>query len=207
MSAASLVPPCFGVKSSGSAYGVESTSPIQRILDLRHSRRSSLSSSSLAREPGPRGKDCKRRTRARGVQRRGFMSLSKKGGCPWTCRRRIWGRSWRRSGGRPASVYPPAQAPGKRVSARFAGVELEEGLRRLLRLASLSHIFLYANGPGGTVTISEVRVLGEGQDTTPRPATVARAALARKRAKCRHSSPQGPEASPRSRGTGSGANT
>jgi type II secretory pathway component GspD/PulD (secretin) len=61
---------------------------------------------------------------------------------------------------------------GKRVSARFAGVELEEGLRRLLRLASLSHIFLYANGPGGTVTISEVRVLGEGQDTTPRPATV-----------------------------------
>jgi hypothetical protein len=61
---------------------------------------------------------------------------------------------------------------GKRVSARFASVELEEGLRRLLRLASLSHIFLYANGPGGTVTISEVRVLGEGQDTTPRPATV-----------------------------------
>jgi hypothetical protein len=62
---------------------------------------------------------------------------------------------------------------GKRVSARFAGVELEEGLRRLLRLASLSHIFLYAHGPGGMVTISEVRVLGEGQDTTPRPATVA----------------------------------
>lgn len=61
---------------------------------------------------------------------------------------------------------------GKRVSARFAGVELEEGLRRLLRLASLSHIVLYANGPGATVTISEVRVLGEGQDTTPRPATV-----------------------------------
>jgi hypothetical protein len=62
---------------------------------------------------------------------------------------------------------------GKRVSARFAGVELEEGLRRLLRLASLSHLFLYANGPGGTVKISEVRVLGEGQDTTPRSATVA----------------------------------
>jgi type II secretory pathway component GspD/PulD (secretin) len=61
---------------------------------------------------------------------------------------------------------------GKRVSARFASVELEEGLRRLLRLASLSHIFLYANGPGGTVSISEVRVLGEGQDTPPRPATV-----------------------------------
>ena len=61
---------------------------------------------------------------------------------------------------------------GKRVSARFASVELEEGLRRLLGLASLSHIFLYTNGRGGTVTISEVRVLAEGQDTTPRPATV-----------------------------------
>jgi hypothetical protein len=61
---------------------------------------------------------------------------------------------------------------GKRVSARFASIELEEGLRRLLRLASLSHLFLYTNGPGGTVTISEVRVLGERQDTTPRPATV-----------------------------------
>jgi hypothetical protein len=62
---------------------------------------------------------------------------------------------------------------GKKVSARFSGVELEEGLRRLLRLAPLSHLFLYANGPGGRVTISEVRVLGEGPDTTPRPATVA----------------------------------
>jgi hypothetical protein len=61
---------------------------------------------------------------------------------------------------------------GKRVSAHFAGVELEDGLRRLLRLASLSHLFLYTKSPGGTVTISELRVLGEGQDTTPRPATV-----------------------------------
>jgi hypothetical protein len=61
---------------------------------------------------------------------------------------------------------------GKRISARFAGVELEEGLRRLLRLSSLSHIFLYAKGPAGTVTIAELRVLGEGKDTSPRPATV-----------------------------------
>jgi hypothetical protein len=52
---------------------------------------------------------------------------------------------------------------GKRVSARFAGVELEEGLRRILRLASL--------GPAGKVAVSEVRVLGEGKDTSPRPAT------------------------------------
>jgi hypothetical protein len=62
---------------------------------------------------------------------------------------------------------------GKKVSARFASIELEEGLRRLLRLASLSHIFLYANGPGGTLTIAEVRVLGEGKDTTPSQATSA----------------------------------
>jgi hypothetical protein len=74
--------------------------------------------------------------------------------------------------GRQASIrIAPGPSAGKRVSARFAGVELEEGLRRLLRLASLSHIFLYAQGRGGTVTISEVRVLAEGQETTPRPAT------------------------------------
>ena len=75
--------------------------------------------------------------------------------------------------GRQANIrISSGPSAGKRVSARFAGVELEEGLRRLLRQASLSHLFLYANGPGATVTISEVRVLGEGQDTTPRPATV-----------------------------------
>src|SRR4051794_37324040 len=60
---------------------------------------------------------------------------------------------------------------GKRISARFAGVELEEGLRRLLRLASLSHSVLYATGPAGTVAMTEVRVLGEGKDPSPRPAT------------------------------------
>jgi hypothetical protein len=76
---------------------------------------------------------------------------------------------------------------GKRVSARFAGVELEEGLRRLLRLASLNHIFLYAPGPAGKIAVSEVRVLGEGQDTSPRPAT----------ATDRGSSPTSPQLIPR----------
>jgi hypothetical protein len=56
---------------------------------------------------------------------------------------------------------------GKKVSARFTGVELEEGLRRLLRLASLNHLFLYAPGPAGTVAIAEVRVVGEGQAAPP----------------------------------------
>jgi hypothetical protein len=62
---------------------------------------------------------------------------------------------------------------GKRISAHFTGVELEEGLRRLLRLASLSHSFLYTTGPAGTVAMTEVRVLGEGKDPSPLPATVA----------------------------------
>jgi hypothetical protein len=63
---------------------------------------------------------------------------------------------------------------GKRVSAQFADVELEEGLRRLLRLASLSHVFLYGPGPAGTVAITEVRVLGEGTAESTRPASVAK---------------------------------
>jgi hypothetical protein len=63
---------------------------------------------------------------------------------------------------------------GKRVSAQFADVELEEGLRRLLRLASLSHLFLYGPGPAGTVAITEVRVLGEGTAESTRPASVAK---------------------------------
>jgi hypothetical protein len=63
---------------------------------------------------------------------------------------------------------------GKRVSAQFANVELEEGLRRLLRLASLSHLFLYGPGPAGAVAITEVRVLGEGTAESTRPASVAK---------------------------------
>jgi hypothetical protein len=63
---------------------------------------------------------------------------------------------------------------GKTVNARFADVELEEGLRRLLRLASLSHLFLYAQGPAGTVAITEVRVVGEGTAEPPSSAPVAK---------------------------------
>jgi hypothetical protein len=74
--------------------------------------------------------------------------------------------------GRQASIKISAgPSAGKRVSARFAGVALEEGIRRLLRLASLSHLFLYAPGPGGSAVLAEVRVSGEGKDTTPHQAT------------------------------------
>ena len=47
---------------------------------------------------------------------------------------------------------------GERVSAQFTDVELEVGLRRLLRLASLSHAIRYAQGPTGTMGVHEVRV-------------------------------------------------
>ncbi len=73
--------------------------------------------------------------------------------------------------GRQAGIrISPGPSAGKRVSARFSDVALEDGLRRLLRSVSLSHIFLYASRPAGAVTIAEVRVLGEGQDVPPPPA-------------------------------------
>jgi hypothetical protein len=76
--------------------------------------------------------------------------------------------------GRQAGIrISPGPSSGKRVSARFSGVALEDGLRRLLRSAHLSHLFLYAKGPTGAVTISEVRVLGEGQEVTSPSAILA----------------------------------
>jgi hypothetical protein len=46
----------------------------------------------------------------------------------------------------------------ERVSAQFADVELEVGLRRLLRLTSLSHAIRYARGPTEAMSVREVRV-------------------------------------------------
>jgi hypothetical protein len=80
--------------------------------------------------------------------------------------------------GRQAGIrISPGPSSGKRVSARFSGVELEEGIRRLLRSVSLSHIFMYARKSAGSVTISEVRVLGEGKEPTPPPASLAEPGL------------------------------
>lgn len=45
-----------------------------------------------------------------------------------------------------------------RLSAHFTGVPLEGGLRRLLRIASLSSAMVYAQGSGGAVDLSEVHV-------------------------------------------------
>ena len=54
-----------------------------------------------------------------------------------------------------------APSASRQISAQFAGIELDEALRRLFRLASLNHTILYAREPGGTVAIKEVRVFGE----------------------------------------------
>jgi type II secretory pathway component GspD/PulD (secretin) len=49
-------------------------------------------------------------------------------------------------------------ASRKRVSVRFSD-ELEPGLRRLLGLAALNYVIVYAQEAGGAVAIREVRVL------------------------------------------------
>jgi hypothetical protein len=53
-----------------------------------------------------------------------------------------------------------AQPAAREVSAQFSGVELEAGLRHLLRLASLSYLMLYGQGPTGAPVVQEVRVYG-----------------------------------------------
>jgi hypothetical protein len=53
-----------------------------------------------------------------------------------------------------------AQPAAREVSAQFSGVELEAGLRHLLRLASLSYLMLYGPGPTGAPVVQEVRVYG-----------------------------------------------
>jgi hypothetical protein len=70
-------------------------------------------------------------------------------------------------------VFSPSS--GRRIGASFANVELEEGLRRLLRLASLSHIILYTKGPSGVVGVKEVRVFGEEKrEVSPQPMVAER---------------------------------
>jgi hypothetical protein len=59
--------------------------------------------------------------------------------------------------------------PGARVSAQFMEVELEAGLRRLLRQASMSYAIRYAWDSTGGVTIREVRVFGLANEEPPSP--------------------------------------
>ena len=55
----------------------------------------------------------------------------------------------------------------KTISSQFTGVELEQGLRQLLQLASLGYAILYAQGPTGGVTIKEVWVFPRRKEQEP----------------------------------------
>jgi hypothetical protein len=55
-------------------------------------------------------------------------------------------------------VITASPGAGTRVSAQFTDVELEVGLRRLLRLASLSHAIRYAQSPSGAAVVHKVWV-------------------------------------------------
>jgi len=60
-----------------------------------------------------------------------------------------------------------AAAANRMVNAQFTDMELDQGLRRLLRAASLSYALLYARGPAATVILQEVRVFGEARGGAP----------------------------------------
>jgi hypothetical protein len=61
------------------------------------------------------------------------------------------------------------------ISAGFTDVELEAGIRRLVRGASRSHTILYTREAAGTVAIKEVRVLGEESGGKPPQLAVSEA--------------------------------
>jgi hypothetical protein len=56
---------------------------------------------------------------------------------------------------------------GPQISIQFTGLKLEQGLRRLLRSASLSHAIVYARGSAGALIMKEVRVFPEGGAERP----------------------------------------
>jgi hypothetical protein len=60
-----------------------------------------------------------------------------------------------------------AAAAGRTVNAQFTDMPLDQGLRRLLRAASLSYTLLYARGPAATAILQEVRVFGEAPAQGP----------------------------------------
>jgi hypothetical protein len=70
--------------------------------------------------------------------------------------------------GRQAGLRVSVEAAANRtVSAQFTNVALDQGLRRLLRAASLSYTLLYARGPATTDILQEVRVFGEARGAAP----------------------------------------
>jgi type II secretory pathway component GspD/PulD (secretin) len=72
--------------------------------------------------------------------------------------------------GIPISVSP---GPEHKVSAQFTDVALDQGLRRLLQLASQSYAMRYALGPPGEVILQEVQVFSRAPVGNQSPAGAA----------------------------------
>jgi hypothetical protein len=62
---------------------------------------------------------------------------------------------------------------GIRVSTHFSGMALDEGLRHLLRRASLSSTMVYTRGPAWAVMLTAVYVFEEATGPAPNPQLVA----------------------------------
>jgi hypothetical protein len=65
--------------------------------------------------------------------------------------------------------------PEHTVSVQFTDVALDQGLRRVLQLASRSYAMRYAPGPTGEVTLQEVQVFAEAPAGDQSPAGAAHA--------------------------------
>jgi hypothetical protein len=88
----------------------------------------------------------------------------------WTS---AWPQARMRDAGN-APLRPPARlrvhidaAVTRTVSAQFTAMALDQGLRRLLRVTSLSYALLYTRGPDATAILHEVRVFGEERPEEP----------------------------------------
>ena len=78
--------------------------------------------------------------------------------------------------------------PATRVSAQFTGISLDEGLRRLLRLASLSSTMVYARDPTeGAIVLTTIYVFEEGAEPPPTPQLAAEPPAEDRREKAGHS--------------------
>jgi hypothetical protein len=66
-------------------------------------------------------------------------------------------------------------SPEQTVSVQFTDVALDQGLRRVLQLASRSYAMRYGLGPTGEVTLQEVQVFAEAPAGDQRPARAAHA--------------------------------
>jgi hypothetical protein len=66
-------------------------------------------------------------------------------------------------------------SPEPTVSVQFTDVPLDQGLRRLLQLASRSYAMRYAPGPTGEVTLEEVQVFTKAPAGDQSPAGAAQA--------------------------------